>query len=252
VVLVAGIAFSRIYLGRHWATDVVGSILLGVWFWAMVDDVRRPVLGWRGGMILAGALIIPCCAIGLGERPELPSPTTLRSRVTLAWPLHRHERWLDEASQAGWVPGRTRRDTGFLRFTGTESGLVLKVVGRPLRKFRRGCRSVDLVVDGVAIVGGPLTDSLRTYAFPLPPLDAGTHHLTLRFAPTTTIAASGPPTLAVYRLALEGGGEDMRLAATTLEGRHCVLCSAAPPSPFSPGGLVEPAGVKHVRPIRST
>jgi membrane-associated phospholipid phosphatase len=288
VVLVAGIAFSRIYLGRHWATDVVGSILLGVWFWAMVDDVRRPVLGWRGGMILAGALIIPCCAIGLGERPELPSPTTLRSRVTLAWPLHRHERWLDEASQAGWVPGRTRRDTGFLRFTGTEmalgittgteSGLVLKVVGRPLRKFRRGCRSVDLVVDGVAIVGGPLTDSLRTYAFALPPLDAGTHHLTLRFAPTTTIAASGPPTLAVYRLALEGGGEDMRLAATTLEGRHCVLCSAAPPSPFSPGGLVEPAGatgststldrgrpdaacrrpgrlariVKHVRPIRST
>src|SRR6185369_14769660 len=49
VFFVAAIAFSSLYLGRHWATDVVGSVLLGGWFWAVVDDVRRPVLGWRRG-----------------------------------------------------------------------------------------------------------------------------------------------------------------------------------------------------------
>ena len=244
VVFVAAIAFSRVYLGRHWATDVVASMLLGVFFWAIVDDVRRPVFGWRGGMILVGALIIPCVAIGLGERPDLPSPTTLRSRATLAWPLRQHERWLDEASEAGWVHGRTRRETGFLQFTGTEmalrimtgteAGLVLKVVGRPLRKFRYGCRSVDLVVDGVPIAGGPLKDSLRTYAFALPSLDAGAHELTLRFAPTRTIVAPGPPTLAVYQLAIEGGGQEMRLAAAVSESESRVLYSAAIPMTMGP------------------
>jgi len=75
---------------------------------------------------------------------------------------------------------------------------------------------VSIAVDALAAVGFGLL-VVSTYAFALPP---------------------GSPTLAVYRLALEGGGEDMRLAATTLESRHWVLCSAAPP--------------KHVRPIRST
>ncbi len=118
--------------------------------------------------------------------------------------------------------------------TGTEAGLVLKVVGRPLRKFRYGCRSVDLVVDGVPIAGGPLTDSLRTYAFALPSLDAGAHELTLRFAPTRTIVAPGPPTLAVYQLAIEGGGQEMRLAAAVSESESRVLYSAAIPMTMGP------------------
>jgi hypothetical protein len=44
--LIAAVGFSRIYVGAHWPTDVIGSCLLGI-SWLAVVDVALTLVGGR-------------------------------------------------------------------------------------------------------------------------------------------------------------------------------------------------------------
>jgi membrane-associated phospholipid phosphatase len=73
-ILTAAVAFARIYLQRHWATDVSASLLMAVAFWGSASSARVPRL-WLGLTLGLGLL-----ALG-GVHTVLPSAaSTSRTR----------------------------------------------------------------------------------------------------------------------------------------------------------------------------
>jgi membrane-associated phospholipid phosphatase len=73
-ILTAAVAFARVYLQRHWATDVSASLLMAIAFWGSVSSARVPRL-WLGLTLGLGLL-----ALG-GVHTVLPSAaSTSRTR----------------------------------------------------------------------------------------------------------------------------------------------------------------------------
>jgi membrane-associated phospholipid phosphatase len=75
VTLTAAVAFARVYLERHWATDVSASLLMAVAFWGSASSTRVPRV-W-----LALTLGLGLLTLG-GVHTVLPSPASIRR----GWP----------------------------------------------------------------------------------------------------------------------------------------------------------------------
>jgi membrane-associated phospholipid phosphatase len=250
--LVPVVAFTRLYLGRHWVSDVIGSVLLSTGLWGVVIARRAAVL--RRVVICAAVVGSPVyLAAASGVRIHLPSPAMFSSGPRLAVPL-RHAALLPHgAAAAVWVPRPGTRRGGFLRLTvgnarlrvrvrGDSPRAVLKVVGRPLRGIRgERCRWLQLLVDGEPLEAQYVKPRARTYAFALPLLADGAHEIRLRILADPTLLRIGEPTLAVHRLSIDGAVGRIAVAPVVSRGhldRQVLRDRRHAPRPrtFCPGG----------------
>jgi membrane-associated phospholipid phosphatase len=204
-VFVTGVLASRLYLGRHWPSDVVGSVLLSVWVLGLMT-----VHGARPrGIVAVGATAV---VVGLwltaltGTRIDLPSPSAPARaptfRVALAHAEARGRVGLDGV----WVGASTRGAHGFLRVSTPEArvvatlprghGTLLRIVARRGRRlWPARCAAVDLLVDGSLVGSQPVSRRWRSHAFALPTLAPGSHEFRLRARPCDP--GTGTPVLAL-------------------------------------------------------
>jgi undecaprenyl-diphosphatase len=210
---VAAVAFTRLYLNRHWATDVVAGMLIGVAFWGFVTARRGPIA--RALLTVVIAVVIPglLLAGAAGGRIHLPAPSTLSDSGTAGARLLRHAR-LRQVVGGEWVPQRRPRARGFLRLDRPEFALavgarqprhaVLKMVAAPLGALARAprCAWIEVSVNGRPVARRPLKRVWRVYAFALP-LAAGRNDVRV----AAGAAPPGQPALALAVLSLEGRPE---------------------------------------------
>ena len=205
---VAGAAFiwtvllTRLYLGRHWLTDVTGSLLLSLSLVGMMS-VRR--LLPRVAVLASTVLVVTGLFLtaAAGGRIALPSPSAPSGdpsfNVVLRWPAAR-----ERAGIAGtWAKAGPGGVPGYLRVSSPEVRLMasiprheralLRIVARPLRGLRVSrCAELTLLVDGKPVGDLPFSQHWRSYAFALPPLPAGPHEVRLRVWPHATGEARAP------------------------------------------------------------
>jgi hypothetical protein len=219
---VVAVAFTRLYLGRHWLTDAVAGALLGTAFWGLAS--ARPSRALRLLLVFIVSIELPGAylAAAAGGGIQLPSPSTLLEPQRGEPPPLRDPRILD-VMDGTWIPERARRSGGFARFGRRElqmcvelserRPMVLKVVARPLRGLRGGrCRWIEAAVDGRLVSRRRLSRSWRTYAFALPRLGAGPHAVRLAFRGGATPPVA--PTLALRALAIEGPDGNLPIAGS--------------------------------------
>jgi membrane-associated phospholipid phosphatase len=196
---------SRLFLSRHWMTDLVGSTTFGISYlaFAAACGTTRRRLVFAGGMLLVvGGL---CLAAACGGRIHLASPSSFApvpddgrletmhafSEAGVWWPPQRQEPGFRAIAAGG--PGA--------RLTG--AGRVVKVVARPPRRLGARCHPwLDVVVSGRTLLSWRMRQQWRTYAFPLPPWPGRFADACLR------MRLRGPgcralPVLAVARIAVE-------------------------------------------------
>jgi membrane-associated phospholipid phosphatase len=175
--VVALVAFARVYCGKHWPTDVVGTALLfGVYaalaFW---QPSARRRMGTAGAVLVVSLALIAAAASGY--RLHLPPG----DRVLATAPVLRVA--FGAARRDGRLQGRwtgdapnPRRDVAWLH--GSEGALDLGRVSAPvdeirivLRQDRRGesagCRRLYVALDGKPLGSQLLELGWRAYPFPV-------------------------------------------------------------------------------------
>ncbi len=179
---VLAVAFTRLYLRRHWLTDVSASTLLAL---AFVCLASTPLVQRRPWRVVALALVLTG-GVGLtvhsGWRLQLPSPATFDIPPT--------ERFLPRAEISGVALAKAPGDILFenlnehrLHFTFNsrdEGRGVLKLLAQPVARFgARRCSWIALRVDGMLMPARSLSARWRTYTFPMPELAPGHHEIDL-------------------------------------------------------------------------
>ena len=153
------IALARIYLGRHWLSDVAASLLIGLVFWSAAP--RWPVSMRKVALVVAGIVVI----VMSGPPLMLPSPMAFDDQLNFELPV----------PAAG-----PRRDGGRaswrFRTAGAEYSLLqLELVPGSDDANARDWLDVKLDRDRVASVA--LSAHRRIYALPLPHLASGLHEV---------------------------------------------------------------------------
>jgi membrane-associated phospholipid phosphatase len=215
---VAATGLARLYLGRHWLSDVVGSLLLGLVFVAAtaLPPTRRRVVAVAVLALVVSPALYLNEAVGRGVHLASASALDGGPSTDFAEP---DARLLVESSPGvTWMPARSLREGGFFRFatrfvalhvrTLHEGRPVLKLVAAPAGPQQAGqCRWIALRVGGRLVGEQPLQRRWRTYSFPMPTLAAGTHTVSLE-------TSEVPPGLALRRLELAGvEGSVLRIVA---------------------------------------
>lgn len=195
---VLAVAYTRLYLRRHWVTDVSGSALLAV---AFVCLASTPLVQRRAWGVVALALVLAGgvgTATHMGWHLRLPSPATF----DVAGP----GRYLPRAEISGVVLADAPNDILFedlnehrLHFTFSsrdEGRGVLKLLAQPVARFGgHRCSWIALRVDGVLMPVRSLSARWRTYTFPMPDLAPGRHEIELavvRMPPRRAPAPEAP------------------------------------------------------------
>jgi undecaprenyl-diphosphatase len=207
---VGGVAATRLYLGRHWMTDVAGALLLGVAFLG-VTIAARPRRPRLVGACVALELLGLHLSAAAGGRVHLPAPTTLATAAHDGpAPLRGYR--LERVAEGVWtrrpadIGGRfVRLDTSEIHFAvpdGLVEPSILKMVALPLRPAAGSrCAFVHLEIDGEEHWHRPLKRRWRTTAFPLPALGSGPHTIRLTFDPPRRRGSVA--TVALHALSLE-------------------------------------------------
>lgn len=204
VAAVLMVAFTRLYLRRHWLTDVSGSVLLGMGFLsvAYLPTLRRrpayaATLAVLLGLPLAGA-------IHLGWHARLPSAATFDDVLA--------GRFLPHAEISGVELARAPEDMLFqnlgdhqLRFAfdaRQEGRPVFKLLAQPMTRYRiRRCSWLALRVDGVLMPARRMSARWRTYSFPMPDIAAGHHEIELAVVSNLDALAHAAATVQPVRVA---------------------------------------------------
>jgi len=182
VLAVLAVAFTRLYLRRHWITDVGGSALLAV---AFVCLASTPIVQRRAWRVAALALALAGgvgMAANMGWHVRLPSAATF----DVASP----PRFLPRAEISGVTLAAGPGDILFedlnerrlhFTFSSSDEGRgVLKLLAQPVARFgMRRCAWIALSVDGVRMPARSLSARWRTYTFPMPELAPGRHEVEL-------------------------------------------------------------------------
>jgi undecaprenyl-diphosphatase len=206
------VLFTRLYLGRHWLSDVTGSLLLSLAVVGLMGVGRtfpRVVV-----LATAAALLVALfLTAASGGRIALPSPSSPSAdpafNVVLRWPSPRAKAGIEGT----WVESRRDGQPGYLRVSSPEVRLVasmpryeralLRIAARPLRGLRASrCAEIMLFVDGAPVGELPFSRKWRSYTFALPPLAAGPHDVRLRVWPHDA-GGTDVPMLALRGLQVE-------------------------------------------------
>ena len=75
------VGLSRIYLGRHWVSDVAASLLIGLIFWKL--GPHWPASARKLGLVVAGIVVV----VISGPRVVLPSPTSFEEQRHFELPV---------------------------------------------------------------------------------------------------------------------------------------------------------------------
>ena len=207
------VLLTRLYLGRHWLTDVTGSLLLSLSVVGLMS-IRRALP--RAAVLSSATAVLTALFLtaATGGRIALPSPSSPSSdpafNVALRWPREREKAGIEGT----WIDRRRRgKPAAYLRVSSPEVRLVasmpsyeralLRIVARPLHGLRAGrCAELMLEIDGLPVGELPFSQRWRSYAFALPPLPAGPHEVRLRVWPHDA-AAADVPMLALRGLQVE-------------------------------------------------
>jgi len=196
------VLLTRLYLGRHWLTDVTGSLLLSLSVVGLMS-VRRALP--RAAVLASATAVLTGLFLtaATGGRIALPSPSSPSSdpafNVALRWPRARALAGIEGT----WIDHGRRGEPAYLRVSSPELRLVasmphyeralLRIVARPLHGLRVGrCAELMLEIDGLPVGTLPFSQRWRSYAFALPPLPPGPHEVRLRVWPYDAMAADVP------------------------------------------------------------
>jgi len=210
-VFVSAVALTRLYLGRHWLSDVTGSVLLCMSWFCLTFSCRTAAMRWCVGVLAVVVISGIYLASAVGARIPLPSPSTLSGASQFRLPLRNAHARAAAGLGGKWVPRRWAR--GYLRLNAVDVRLrvrlahgersVLKLVARPLRGLlRTACPRIQLLVDGHTIGTQPLVWHWRAYTFAVPVLSAGPHEVRLRIV-EETLRFPGAPVLAVRHFRID-------------------------------------------------
>jgi membrane-associated phospholipid phosphatase len=152
------IALARIYLGRHWLSDVAASLLIGLVFWSAAP--RWPVSMRKVALVVAGIVVI----VMSGPPLMLPSPMAFDDQLNFELPV----------PAAG-----PRRDGGRAswRFRTAEAEYSLLQLELVPRSDDATAPWLDVELDRDRVVRVPLAAHRRIYALPLPHLASGLHEV---------------------------------------------------------------------------
>jgi membrane-associated phospholipid phosphatase len=182
-------AWTRVYLGRHWLTDVLASVLLALAFWNSAGPRSEGAPSWRR-LAAAGT----CGAVLLlvaerGPRLHLPSPATL-----------------GDATDSASAPRRR------IRFEAPRGGRVVvkAVLSSRASKSHPTCEWVKLFSDGRLSGARPILPGWHTMVFALPAMRPGRH--TVRLSGSGGWCHPAAPSLAVAALEVSGAGSTNRIA----------------------------------------
>jgi membrane-associated phospholipid phosphatase len=181
------IAISRVYLSRHWVSDVAASLLIGVLFWSAAPR-------WRVSLRKLALAVSAIAVLAMSGPPlTLPSPMTFDDQRHFELPpatgVPR-----DGQGQRGSRVWRVR--TAAARF----SVVQLELVPHAGDADRDDWLHLEVDRDRVASV--PLATNRGMYALPLPRLTSGFHEVRLQ-------ARQGgrhplPVSLNLVRVSIEG------------------------------------------------
>jgi undecaprenyl-diphosphatase len=226
VATILTVAFTRLYLRRHWLTDVTGSALVAVAFVCLASTPLIQRRTWR----LAALVLVLASTVGTAIRAgwyiRLPSPATFEDTFAANY-LPRAEISGVELTQAPDELLFEELDEHRLHFTfdsRDEGRGVLKLLAQPVARFgAHRCSWIALRVDGVLMPVRSLSARWRTYSFPMPELAPGHHTIDLAVVrtPARHAAAHQQPTA---------------VRAAFLDRAH------GRPAPAGPGRRRRPAG----------
>ena len=187
VTIAVAIAVSRVYLGRHWMSDVAASLVIGLVFWSVAP--RWP-FSVRKLAVVVTAIVV---TVMWGPSLVLPSPMTFDNRVHFELPV------------AAGGSARDGHDEGLtswrFRTAAAEYSLMqLELV--PAADDANGDDWLDLELDRDRVASVPLAAHRSIYALPLPRLTSGLHEVRLRARQGGEGMAF--PSLTLARVSIEG------------------------------------------------
>jgi len=211
---VIAVAFTRLYVGLHWLSDVMASVLLGIIFGGMLDagaTATRAILPAMSLLALPIYVMVAC-----GFRVMLPSPTSLATsqgnrashaglRLQYRFP---HGSALRQWRLAERRPLAMRGDLRLGLETSDNRGALLTLVGNSsLAPSSQSCGWLQLFVDDTARGELRLEDGWWTYAFALPRLNPGLHRVRLHlvFPLPSSVLSDSPFTLRTLQIASPAG-----------------------------------------------
>jgi membrane-associated phospholipid phosphatase len=196
---------SRLFLSRHWTTDLVGSATFGISYlaFAAACDTTRRRATFAAGMLVLGCAL--CLAAVCGGRIHVTSPSSFApvqdgGRLETAHVFDGAGRWSRAAGKEPAFRNVPAADPG-VPLVG--AGRLVKVVARPPHRLGVRCHPwLDLLVAGRPTLSWRMRRTWRSYAFPLPPAPGRVGDVRLR------LRLRGPgcraqPVLAVARIAVE-------------------------------------------------
>ena len=187
---IAAVAFSRLYLDRHWLSDVLGSVLLGAAFLGLTcwRTTAGRITTFFALMFVTSGLFLTAAS---GARITLASPSLNDERLQFQLPLARAHARTRLGLDGAWIR-RRGRDGGYLRVTLPEVRFtivlregrraVLSFAARLLGPRWNSCEEMEVEVDGVPVGRDRLTRRWSTHTFALPHLHRGPHEVRIRIS----------------------------------------------------------------------
>ena len=124
-IMIALIAFSRLYLGVHFPQDVISGILIGAAYlgvWIVIEPGARGVIGrWSFGVRLAVVILIPILALLLYSDLDGPRLNGVIAGMGVGHLLQ--ERWLAFDPRGRWAKRVLRALIGLVIIGGAYAGL---------------------------------------------------------------------------------------------------------------------------------